>query len=112
MILQQPIQVRQSLDRHLRLAEPHVRTGGPIQHPRRHDDRHAGLTFDDDHVPAGALFAVIAADAAPVERMPAVVNLHLMPDMGRMTLRLRWAARTTFSPAPMAAPSTGRCWPR
>jgi hypothetical protein len=83
--LQQPIQFHQRQDRYLRLAELQPRAGGPIQHPRRDGNCHAGLTFNDDHVSASTLLAVIPADAAPIKRMPAVVNSYLFSDMGRMT---------------------------
>ena len=44
-----------------------------------------------------ALLAAAQPDPTPKKRMPAIMDLHLLPDMGRMTGRLRSAAimRTT-----------------
>jgi hypothetical protein len=40
-------------------------------------------------------------NAAPIMCVPAIMELDLLPDMGRMTGRLPSAARITCSPAPM-----------
>ena len=55
---------------------------------------------------------VLSSDPPPIQRVPAVMDLNFLPDMGRMTARLRSTARTPCSPAPTAAPSTGRSSPR
>lgn len=34
----------------------------------------------------GAMLAVLAPQASPVEGVPSVEDLYLLPDMGRMTL--------------------------
>jgi hypothetical protein len=47
----------------------------------------------------GALLAVLPPDATPVEGMPAIEDFNFLPDMGRMTRRLRLADRTGCSPA-------------
>ena len=44
---------------------------------------------------------ILAANAAPIECVPAVMHLDLLPDMGRMTGRLPLAAKITCSLAPM-----------
>jgi hypothetical protein len=69
----------------LRLADLHGRTDRPVQHPRRHDDRHAWLILNDNYVGTSTLLYIIASEPAPMERMPAVVDLYLFSDMGRMT---------------------------
>ena len=33
----------------------------------------------------GALLAVLASQASPIQRVPAIEDLNLLPDMGRMT---------------------------
>ena len=37
-----------------------------------------------NNLPGGTLFGVVSADAAPIERMPPVMNFNFPPDMGRM----------------------------
>jgi hypothetical protein len=39
-------------------------------------------------IAAGAPLDILAAKAAPIECVPAVMDLNLLPDMGRMTERL------------------------
>ena len=48
-----------------------------------------------------------ATRAAPVQRMPAIVDDDL-PDMGRMTARLLLQGKTPSSPATTKAERTGR----
>ena len=88
-------------------AKSHSDAGGRIEHPRGHDDDHAGRHFDMNDLAASAPLRILAANAPPIEGVPAVTNVHFLPDMGRMTARLRWAARITSSPEATAAPSTG-----
>ncbi len=40
-----------------------------------------------DHVTAGAAFATLPTQLAPIQRMPPIMDDDLLPDMGRMTLR-------------------------
>jgi hypothetical protein len=49
---------------------------------------------------AGTLLAVLHAQSPPVERVPAVPDLSLSPDMGRMNLRWHLGQRTGCSPDP------------
>jgi hypothetical protein len=85
LIRQQPIQIRQCRDGDQRGADLHAGARGPIDHPGRDHDRHARPAFDDDHVGAAALLAVNPAQTAPMQRMPAIMDFDLIPDMGRMT---------------------------
>jgi hypothetical protein len=59
-------------------------------------------------IAAGAPLDILAAKAAPIECVPAVMDLDLLPDMGRMTGRLHSGARTTSLPAAMEVASAGR----
>jgi hypothetical protein len=81
--------------------ECHPSAGGGIEHPRRHHDDHAGRHLDVNDLAAGALLDILAPNAAPIERVPAIMNLDLVPDMGRMTGRLRSAAKIISSPVRM-----------
>ena len=100
---QQPVQFSQRRYRDPRRTQAHSGTGSGIEHPCRHDDDDAGRHFDVNDFAAGALLDILTPNAAPIQRVPAVMDLDLLPDMGRMTARLRSAARITCSPAPMPA---------
>ena len=102
------MQVDQSGYRHAWLAELHSSAGDRIQHPCRHDRDHAGRHFNMDNPTTRALLAVVLSNAATMERVPAVMDFNLLPDMSRMTRGLRLAARTISSRAPMAVDTAGR----
>ena len=56
-------------------------------------------------IAAGAPLHILAPKAAPIECMPAIMDLDLLPDMGRMTGRLRASAETAYFGPRRAAPS-------
>lgn len=68
-------------------AERHLRADHRIEHPARHGDDHPRRCLDVNKLPGGALLAVVSANSLPVKRMPAIVDGHALPDMGRMTRR-------------------------
>ena len=98
---QQPMQIAQRRYRHARHPEIHPGAGGGIQHPCRHDDDHAGRDLDVNEFTAGPPLGILAPNTAPIERVPAVTNFDFLPDMGRMTARLRSGAAIGCSPVPM-----------
>jgi hypothetical protein len=91
---QQLMQLSQHRYGHPRSAKRHSGAGGRIEHPHGHDDDHAGRHFDVNDLAASAPLRILAANTSPIECVPAVTNLNFLPDMGRMTVRLPWAART------------------
>lgn len=103
MLDKQLMQVSQGRDRHPRRPQLHPGTSGGIEHPCRDDHDVAGRHFDMNNLAAGAPLDVLTSNSPPIQRMPAVMNLNLLPDMGRMTVRLRSDARITSLPAPMPA---------
>ena len=84
----------------------HARARGGVQHPGRQDDDHAGRDLDMDHRSGGTLLTVLLSKAPPEERVPAIVDLDFLPDMGRMTARLRSGDLTGCSPD-HCAPASG-----
>jgi hypothetical protein len=40
-----------------------------------------------DQFTGSAVLTVVLANAAPIQRMPAIMDHDLLPDMGRMTTR-------------------------
>ena len=106
---QQVMQLNQCRQRHARRAEPHPGAGDRIQDPRCGHDDHAGRRLEVDNSAGFTLLAALAPDAVAIQGVPAIMDLDLLPDMGRMTRRLPSAARTGYSPAPMpVAPAPRR----
>lgn len=56
-----------------------------------------------DNATASALLTVLHAQTPTVERVPAIVNLDFLPDMGRMNLRWPWEDEVICSQAPTSA---------
>jgi hypothetical protein len=83
---QQTVQVEQGGGRRPWGAHLHGRAGRGVEHPARHHRDDAGRCLDMDDRAAGPLLAVVPPQPPPVQRMPAVVDDDLRPDMGRMTL--------------------------
>jgi hypothetical protein len=100
---QQPVQFSQRRYRDPRRPQAHSRTGGRVEHPCRHHDDDTGRRFDVNDFAAGPLLDILTPNAPPIERVPAVMDLNFLPDMGRMTARLPLAARITSLPVPMPA---------
>ena len=100
---QQMMQFAQSGYCDPRLAEFHVHAHNRIQHPcRDYRDCARAVVYVDD-TPTAPLFAISIANFPPKERVPAIVNLKFLTDMGRMSGESLWAARTSSSPDPTAA---------
>ncbi len=83
---QQLMQFRKGRDRCARNAKGHASAGGRVKHPGSHDDDNARADLNVDNLARCALFAVLTPHTTTVKRVPAVMNLNLLPDMGRMTL--------------------------
>jgi len=79
------MQVSQRRHRDARCTQCHSDTGGGIEHPGRHHDHDTGRDLDVNDFTAGAPLEVLTSNTASVQSVPAVVNLNLLPDMGRMT---------------------------
>jgi hypothetical protein len=62
----------------------HAGADDRIQHPRGDRRDHARHRLDVNDPTGKALLTVTPPDTAPIERVPAVMNLNFLPDMGRM----------------------------
>ena len=100
---EQVLQVDQPRNRSARCADLHGRADDRVQHPRCYDRDYAGRHLNVDDAPRGALLDAALLDWPPVQRMPTVMNLDFLPDMGRMTGQSPWAARIICSAVPKAA---------
>jgi hypothetical protein len=82
--LQQPIKAGQASDVDRRSAKGHRRTSGRIEHPGGKDDRHTRFSLNDNDLPSRAPFGVELPDLAAMQRVPAIMDLYFLVDMGRM----------------------------
>jgi hypothetical protein len=89
MLDKQPMQFSQGRDYHPRRPQLHPGTSGGIEHPCRYDQDVTRRHLDMNNFAAGAPLDVLSSNPAPIQRVPAVMNLNLLPDTGRMTVQLR-----------------------
>jgi hypothetical protein len=95
---QKAMEVCQRLDGGPRWPQTQVRTRGSVQHPAGHDDDDTRRHLDMNDLTGSSALAVLAPYSAAIQRVPAVKNLDLLPDMGRMTAQWRPVERTGCSP--------------
>jgi hypothetical protein len=79
------MQLGQCIHRCSRSTQFHASAGCGAEQPGRDHDHDARFDLDVNYLAVGALFAVLAPHAPPVQRVPAVEDLDFLPDMGRMT---------------------------
>jgi hypothetical protein len=83
---QQMMKVEQRRYRHAWRADyRHAGADDRIQHPRGDRRDHARHWLDVNDPTGRALLNVMPSDTEPVQRVPAVMDLNFLPDMGRMT---------------------------
>jgi hypothetical protein len=80
-----------------RTAERRRGASDLIKHPGSEDDRHARFALNDGDLSSRSPFSVELPDPAAIEGVPPVMDLYLLPDMGRMNPRLPSAGRTISS---------------
>ena len=56
-----------------------------------------------NNLAAGTLLAILPTKTATIQRMPWVMDLDFLPDMGRMTMRLSLARNYLFAGSDAAA---------
>jgi hypothetical protein len=83
---QQMMEVKQRRHSYARRTDPrHADAGDGVQHPRGDGGDHARHHRDVNKPTGDALLSVMPPDAAPVERVPGVMDFNFLPDMRRMT---------------------------
>jgi len=124
------MQLTQSSHSDPRLTKLHAHAYHCIRHPCGNDCDCARAVVHMDDTPAATLFAISNAHLTPIKRVPAIVNLQFLPDMGRMsveslsvdvtgctsgTSRLAQKWRRSFPSSRVAADSgcpSATTWPR
>jgi hypothetical protein len=97
------MQVGQRCRRYVGNAHPHASASNWIQHPRGHHDDHARHHLDMNNLTAGTALDILAPNSSTIERMPAIIDFNVLPDMGRMTARLLSDAKRGSLRAAIAA---------
>ena len=69
---------------HARRADRHPDAGRGVEHPCRHHRHDAGQHLDVDKPTCLAVVGPLDPDATAEQRMPAIVDDSVGPDMGRM----------------------------
>lgn len=110
--LQQPIKVGQTSDVDRRSAEAHCRANDRIKHPSGEDNRHTRFGLDNDDLSSRSPFGIESPDLAAMQRVPAVMDLYILVDMGRMAPQCVCREKTAFLPAATKVARTGRAWHR
>src|SRR5271166_3225670 len=101
--LQQPMKISQTGKVDRRTAERLRGASDRIKHPGGEHDRHARFALNDGDLSSRSPFSVKLPDSPAIQRVPPVMDLYLLPDMGRMNPRLHCLARTFCSWVPTAA---------
>ena len=78
------MQFPESVHRNARCAEGHSSTDTGVDHPVWQYRYDTGRHFDMDNPAARTLFAVLHPQSLTVKWVPAILNLNVLPDMGRM----------------------------
>ena len=86
---QQLMQGRERRQRNTRRADFVTGASDRVELPCRQDRDDARRQLDVHEIPRRAPLALDATRATPIERVPAIVDYDILPDMGRMTVRLR-----------------------
>ncbi|ESX81704.1 hypothetical protein X756_31280 [Mesorhizobium sp. LSHC412B00] len=89
---QELVKLKQRGKRYARGAQVHRRASHGIDHPGRSGNDMPGRDYEMNDPAVGALFAVLAAKPMSEIRVPTVMDLDLLPNMGRMTPRWRCRA--------------------
>lgn len=91
-LMQKAMEIGERTNRHLARTGVHLGAGDRIEHPGRHHKHDAGFRLDL-HEASGDPFLLAQERNTPaIQRMPAVMDDHFLPDMGTMTGRLLSAA--------------------
>jgi hypothetical protein len=85
--LQQPMKVGETDKIDCRRAKRHRGANDRIEHPGGEDDRHARFGLDDGDLSSRSPFGVKLPDLTATQRVPAVMDLYFLNDMGRMAPR-------------------------
>ena len=84
MLPKEQIQFLERVNRDARCAEDHSSTDTGVDHPVWQYHYCAGRHLDVDNPAARTLFTVLHPQSSAVKRVPTIVNINFLLDMGRM----------------------------
>jgi IS66 C-terminal element len=93
------VQIAQGRYADARIAENQSGACGSIQHPFGNDPNLAVARVDMDHPTAAALLNISYLEATTKQRMPTIVDINFLPDMGRMNGNWPSVAAISSSPS-------------
>ena len=82
------MQIDQRSQRNARVSHRQARACSGIQHPSGHHCDDAWCYLDVNDLAAATSLAILPTQTATIQRMPWVMDLNFLPDMGRMTMQL------------------------
>jgi hypothetical protein len=82
------MQCAEGRQRDARRADLQARAIDGVKLPRRQDRHGAGRQLHVHDITGCAPLALNTTHAPPVQRMPAIMDYDILPDMGRMAARL------------------------
>ena len=85
MLDKELMQFSQGRYRHPWLPQRHSATSSGVEHPCRYDQDVAGSHFDMNNFTDRTPLDILPSNPPPIQRVPAVIDLNFLPDMGRMT---------------------------
>ena len=85
MLDKQLMQFSQGRYRHPRPPHLHPGASRGVEHPCRYDQDVAGRHLDMNNFTDCTPLDILSSNPTPIQRVPAVMDLNFLPDMGRMT---------------------------
>ena len=83
-VAQLTLKVDERFHRDPRRTEYHAGADDRVQHPFRQDRDDAGCCLDENEMADGARLAPHHPDATTIKRMPAIMDVNILPGMGTM----------------------------
>ena len=84
MSLQKVVEILQRRQGYARRADLHADAGRCVEHPCGHHRHDAGQHLDVDEPARLTVVGALDPDATAEQRMPAIMDDSVLPDMGRM----------------------------
>ena len=103
------MQGQERAQRYLWKADLEASAKDRVELPRRHDRNDARHQLDVDELARCTPLALNATRTPPKERMPAIVDHDILPDMGRMTARLPLDVSSGSLPEAILEANERRC---
>jgi hypothetical protein len=95
---QQLMEIGEGSQRRAWFTQFHAGTGSRVEHPLCNHQNYAWFNLNVNYVSGSSVLAILPSESAAIKCVPSIKNLHLLPDMGRMTPKLPLGERTGYLP--------------